>query len=287
MRAMRAFVASANAMSFRRAADRLYLTASAVSHQVKQLEEVLGRRLFQRLPRGLKLTRDGQRLLDDLQPLLEQLDQVVDEHSVDAKNETVRLVAQPLFASELLVPRLRHFLDRHPEIEISVESPATDESCAEADASIRIYEAPPANCHSDRLFRLRLIPVGTASLYDDIRIVGGRVSRAFPIIEHDARINAWADWQKSAGISLPKDCPVIRLNSTVSISRAAEEGLGAALLPERLCASQIASGHLVPLFERSLTTNESYYFACNTSDIDRPGIAALRRWVLQEFDSER
>ena len=88
MRALRAFYAAAQRGSFRAAAEDLFLTSSAVSHQIKQLERTLGTRLFLRQPRSLKLTDAGRALFDDLEPILEELDIVIERHGKQAGRST-------------------------------------------------------------------------------------------------------------------------------------------------------------------------------------------------------
>lgn len=285
MRALRAFCAAAEHNSFRLAANDLYLTASAVSHQIKQLEDTLGRRLFIRQPRSLQLSEAGQALANDLRPILNDLDVAVDYHSGQAGRSELRLSVQPFFASELLVPRLSAFLDGNPQMSITVDT-TNDETKRydrSADVSIRLFSSPPANLISDRLFGLRLLPVGAPAFYDSIKVVAGRITSDFPLIVHDARPKAWQQWQKSAGISLPRNAKTIRLNSMNSVARAAEQGLGAALMPAQLCNAWIESGTLIPLFEHELESREAYYLTYDGNNSNADRIDTFRAWVLQEF----
>ena len=285
MRALRAFCAAAEHASFRLAAEHLYLTASAVSHQIKQLEDTLGERLFIRQPRSLKLSDAGQALVSDLRPILEDLDDIVERHSQHAGRQELRLSVQPFFASELLVPRLSAFLDANACMSITVDT-TDDESeryDRSADVSIRLFSSPPAKLISDRLFALRLLPVGAPAFYDRIKVVAGRITSDFPLIVHDARPKAWQQWQKSAGISLPRNAKTIRLNSMTSVARAAEQGLGAALMPAQLCNSWIESGALTPLFEHELESREAYYLTHDGNNSNADRIDTFRTWVLQEF----
>lgn len=285
MRALRAFCAAAEHNSFRLAANDLYLTASAVSHQIKQLEDTLGRRLFIRQPRSLQLSEAGQALANDLRPILNDLDVAVDYHSGQAGRSELRLSVQPFFASELLVPRLSAFLDANPQMSITVDT-TNDETKRydrSADVSIRLFSSPPANLISDRLFGLRLLPVGAPAFYDSIRVVAGRITSDFPLIVHDLRPKAWQQWQRSAGISLPRHVKTIRVNSMTSVARAAEQGLGAALMPAQLCNPWIESGALTPLFEHELDSRESYYLTYDGNNSNADRIDTFRTWVLQEF----
>jgi LysR family transcriptional regulator, glycine cleavage system transcriptional activator len=286
MRALRAFCAAAERGSFRLAADELFLTASAVSHQIKQLEEVLGMTLFSRKPRSLKLTDAGRALLHDLGPILEDLDIVIERNSRRQGRAPLKLSVQPLFASELLVPRLSKFLRAHADISISVETSDAEIGSVDrtADVTIRLFTTPPDNLNSDRLFDIRLIPVASPDFYDSVKVVAGRVTSTFPLIVHDARPKAWKQWQASSGIRVPRDAPTIRLDSMLSVQQAAEQGLGAALMPVQLCGAKFATGKLAAIFEHELKVEEAYYLICNGAESSY--VSTFRDWVLHEFAQE-
>ncbi|MEL7186298.1 MAG: LysR family transcriptional regulator [Pseudomonadota bacterium] len=284
MRAMRAFAAAARRLSFRQAAEDLYLTASAISHQVKQLETEFGVALFRRLPRNLELTAAGRQFADDLQPVLDQLDEVVSRHCKLSVTDEVSIAVRPLFANELLMPSLGHFLETHPDFRISVEtSEDVDADNAACDASFRLFSHPPAKGEWDRLFAVSLMPVGTVDLYDRISIVSGRIRDPIPLVVHNRRPNAWRDWQKASGLKLPKNCPVIKVNSSLSVARAAEKGLGAALLPADLIETSLLSGAFVPLFDQVLESGEAFYFGSDQALRKDKPFADFRAWVLQQF----
>jgi len=268
MRALRAFCAAAENESFRLAADDLFLTASAVSHQIRQLESALGVELFKRSARSLSLTDAGIALADDLRPTLEDLDVVIQRNS--------RVAGQEEFFAD------------NPDISVTVDTSDddADKIARSADVSIRLFSSPPATDIRDRLFALRLIAVGSPEFYDDVKVVSGRITSRFPLIVHDARPRAWQRWQRSSGITLPGQGKIIRLNSMISIARAAEQGLGAALMPAQLCDVRIRSGSLVPLFAHELDYSEAYYLTCSGAAAAQPHIATFRRWLLRELALE-
>ena len=244
--------------------------------------------LFKRTARSLRLTDAGIALADDLRPTLEDLDQVIQRNSRVVGQEVLKLSVQPFLANELLVPRLAEFFADNPDISVTVDTSDGDADKIDrsADVSIRLFSAPPATDIWDRLFALRLVPVGSPGFYDDVKVVGGRVTSKFPLIVHDARPKAWQRWQRSSGITLPGQSKIIRLNDMVSIARAAEQGLGAALMPAQLCDARIRSGSLVPIFEHELEYSEAYYLTCSDAAAAQPHIATFRRWLLQELALE-
>ncbi|MEJ2127603.1 MAG: LysR substrate-binding domain-containing protein [Woeseiaceae bacterium] len=285
LRGLRTFCVAAQHTSFRSAADELFVTASAVSHQVRNLEEEFDLQLFDRSGRSLQLTADGQALYDDVSPLIAQLDEVTTRHRNLRPRDILRISVQPFFASELFVPRLPDFRRQHPDIEIKVDT--SDESSekhpAGSDVSIRVFSSPPDSMPSDRLFALRLVPAASAEFRDKVKLQGRRIRGDFPVIVHESRPRAWLDWQKKSGISVPTGSASLRLDSMIAVARAAERGLGAALVPSQLSDSWFDTGALVKLFPEELPTDDAYYLVCRKEDEGNENVQLLRSWVLSQF----
>jgi LysR family glycine cleavage system transcriptional activator len=289
LRGLRAFCLAAEHESFRDAAEKLFITASAVSHQIKNLEDELGQKLFERTSRSLTLTETGRLLLDDIKPLVTRLDEVAARYRVSATRGTLSISVQPFFASEVFIPKLSEFTQGHPDIDIKVDT--SDESAekhpAAADVSIRVFRSAPAGYASDRLFPLRLIPAASPELRKKLVVDATSISGDVPLLVHDSRPTAWRQWSKSSGIEMPRDPSTIRLDSMIAIARAAERGLGVALVPVQLSDGWFASGSLVPLSDHELLTRDAYYFVCRAEDANNATIQTLRSWVLQNFDDRR
>ena len=285
LRELRTFCVAAEHSSFRDAAERLYVTASAVSHQIKNLETELGKKLFDRGPRSITLTDDGELLYKDVQPLLTQIEDVSARHRAASSRSELRISVQPFFASELFAPKLSAFRELHPDIDITVDT--SDESMekhpATADASIRVFKSPPTDFAYEELFPLRLIPAGSPDFYDGIKVKSNRVVTSFPIVVHESRPKAWKQWERSAGIQLPRSPSIVRMDSMIAVARAAERGLGAALVPMPLSEKWFQDATLVPLFDHELVTKDTYYFVCREDKKDDVNIGLLRDWVLHEF----
>jgi LysR family glycine cleavage system transcriptional activator len=286
LRGLRTFCIAAEHASFRDAAEKLFITASAVSHQIRNLEEELGQKLFERTSRSLTLTDAGRSLLDDIKPLITRLDEVATRHRVAMTRSTLSISVQPFFASEVFIPKLPEFTRSHPEIDIKVDT--SDESAekhpATADVSIRVFRSAPEGLSSDRLFPLRLIPAASPELRRKMVVDETSIAGDVPLLVHDNRPKAWRQWQQSSGIEIPQDASIIRLDSMIAIARAAERGLGVALVPVELSDAWFESGSLVALSDHELLTRDAYYFVCRTDDADNETIRTLRRWVLQNFD---
>lgn len=285
LRGMRTFCAAARALSFRVAAEKLFVTASAVSHQIKSLEEELGVSLFVRTNRSLELTDAGQALFDELDPLMLEIDRVTSRFRARADRGTLRISVQPFFASELFVPRLAEFTAAHPEIDMHIDT--SDESPEKhppsADVSIRVFRKAPAGLAAVAFFPLRLVPACSAALRK--KILGRRKTPAgpFPIIVHTRRSNQWQLWSESAGIDMPEPSSIVQLDSTVAVVRAAEQGLGVALVPMPSSTRLFEAGQLVPLYDHEATTPERYYFVSSPEAAATKPVQALRQWVLKTF----
>ena len=285
LRGIRTFCVAARYESFRDAAERMFVTASAVSHQIKNLEEELGLQLFERNARNLKLTDAGKALFDDVNPLIEQLDDTVARYQRSKPRSRLNISVQPFFASELFVPKLPEFTQANPDIDIKIDT--SDESAEKHadswDASIRVFKSPPAGLISHRLFPLRLIPAGSPEFRDKLVVKKKRVQSDFPLIVHEGRGNAWKKWQRVSGIELPEKSSSVRLASMIAVVRAAERGLGAALVPIELSQGWFDSGSLVALFDTPLVTNESYYFVSDEDSAELENVRLLREWALKTF----
>lgn len=287
LRGLRTFCVAAGHESFRTAADELFVTASAVSHQIKNLEQELGQKLFDRSNRDLRLTEAGQSLYSDVHPLIQKIHTVADRFASAKSRSSLRVSVQPFFASELFVPRLPEFASEHPKIDIKVET--SDESSEKhptlSDASIRIFKDPPASLSADSLLPLRLVVAGSPDFHRDLKVKNREIVSEFPIIVHDNRPKAWKKWARSADIKLPTDSRNIRLDSMIAIVRAAERGLGAALIPTRLSDSWFKSGALIQLFDEELVTSDCYYLVSTHSAAGEKNVQLFRDWVLKIFGS--
>ncbi len=285
LRGLRTFCVAAKHQSFRVAGEALFITSSAVSHQIKGLEQELGHQLFDRNSRELSLTETGQSLYDEIRPLIEKLNEVAASYKAGAAKSSVRISVQPFFASEYFVPRLSEFAAQHPEIDIHVGT--SDESSekhpADSDLSIRLFRSPPADLLSYPLFPLRMVAAGSPDFKKAMTVKKKVIVGEFPMIVHETRPKAWAQWAADAGITLPKENKVIRLDSMIAVVRAAERGIGAALVPVPIGDLWFKEGSIVRLFKQEYVADVSYYLACKKDRATDPNVLILRDWILENF----
>jgi LysR family glycine cleavage system transcriptional activator len=285
LRGLRTFCIAARYGSFRAAAEELFITASAVSHQIKSLEEELGEQLFDRNSRELSLTDIGESLYEDVSPLIEQLDAVAARYKKGGIRSSIRISVQPFFASEYFVPRLSEFTAKHPEIDIQVgtsdESP--EKLPADADLSIRLFRSPPPDTPSNLLFPLRMVPAGSPAFKKNMVVKKKAITSKFPIIVHETHPKAWAQWSDSTGIELPENTKITRLDSMIAVVRAAEQGIGAALVPVPLADLWFQQGSIVRLFDNELIADVNYYLVCKEDRVDDHDVRLLRDWIVRNF----
>jgi LysR family glycine cleavage system transcriptional activator len=257
-----------------------------VSHQIKSLEQELGQQLFERSSRSLRLSRVGVAMFEEACPLMAGLDEVAARYRQRDVRRVLRISVQPFFASELFVPRLSEFTEKHPDLNLIVDtSNESSEILPEnADVGIRLFRSPPEN--ASFLFPLRLVPVGSPEFKDGMTVEDGRITSKFPIIVHETRPTAWQQWATTSGVGLPGNGNVIRLDSMIAIARAAQRGLGAALVPAALSDDWFESGSLVRLFDVELVSEDGYYLLCRDDKSDETDVLLLRDWVLQNFNEE-
>ena len=285
LRGLRTFCVAARYESFTAAGEELFITASAVSHQVKSLETELGQQLFERSSRELKLTETGRALYEEVSPLIDQLNEIAASYKSSGRRSSIRISVQPFFASEFFVPRLSEFTARHPEIDIQVGT--SDESSekhpSDADLSIRLFKSPPADMTSNLLFPLRMVPAGSPDFKKSMTVRKKAIVSDFPLIVHETRPKAWKRWSKASGIELPRDSKVTRLDSMIAVVRAAERGIGAAMVPVPIADQWFKQGSIVRLFKDVLVADVSYYLVCKPGREDDPGVGLLREWILEKF----
>lgn len=285
LRGLRTFCVAAEHESFRTAGDVLFITASAVSHQIKSLEQEIGQSLFERGKRDLKLTSVGRSFYEDINPLVAKLNKVATGYIKQLGRSTVRISVQPFFASEFFIPRLSQFTADNPDIDIRVgtSDETTEHHPPTADLSIRLFRSPPKDLTSNLLFPLRMVPAGSPAFREALKVAKKKIVSEFPLIVHDSRPKAWSHWSASSGIDLPDDSKTTQLESMIAIVRAAEQGIGAALVPIPLANLWFEQGSIVRLFKQEYVADVSYYLVCRDDKCGDPNVQRLRTWILQNF----
>ena len=285
VRGLRTFCVAARRLSFKEAAAELSVTPSAVSHQIKGLEQQLQGPLFERRTREIALTEFGATLFAQVEPLLTELDRVTARFLRNGQRRVLKISLLPFFASEMFIPRLSAFADTHRAIDIRVDTAEAGAlHGAGSDASILLLPSrPSADLAAHALFALRLAPACSPPLAVTLKLGDPRALLATTLIVHKARPHAWQDWFARMSIALDRPPKVIHLDSMFAVARAAERGLGVALVPVPLSNSWFASGALMRPCIGELVTTDRYYFVYRNAAANDPDVCALRDWAIATF----
>jgi LysR family transcriptional regulator, glycine cleavage system transcriptional activator len=289
LRFLKTFHIAARRGSFKAASDELFVTASAVSHQIKALEDQLGLMLFNRGARTLTLTPAGTYYIEHIEAVFSRLELATEQLHMRFAREVVRLKIPPFFASELLLPRLASFSAMHADTDIQIATDFTPnkEHGADCDVSVVVGNGQWNDVQATELFAQTYVPACSPTMLHGAHIRDAADLAQRPLIAHNQRPDLWDRWAAMAGIESLRPKQLIHFDTMSAVVHAAEQGVGIALVSAPLSASRFNSGTLTRLFDRELATGESYYLVTRRPDTDRPGVAHLIGWMLRQFGDSR
>jgi LysR family transcriptional regulator, glycine cleavage system transcriptional activator len=279
---LRAFSHAARTLSFKRAAQELHVSASALSRQIQALEEHLGVALFQRLNPGLALTAEGQRYLRMVDSALAQLEAAQDQF---AARRPLRVSALESFSESWLVPNLSEFEAAHPDVPIELEATLryADFTRDAVDVAIRFGTGPWDGLHSEPLLDLDFFPVCSPALAAGDPPLRQPADLAHHTLIHVAQTpDAWAQWLRTAGVAFEALRNVTYDHVSIALS-AAESGQGVAISTAILCARRIAARRLCRPFRETTRSEATYHFVCRPESLESPRITALRDWLVERL----
>ena len=290
--AMRTFEAAARHLSFSRAAEELGVTPAAVSHLVRELEDQLRLKLFERTTRAVRPTRAGEILAEAVDEALDGIGRAVARLSDAEGRPHLTVSAAPSFAAKWLVPRLDRFLSRAPDVEVRVDvSPRlVDLAREDVDVGIRYGTGNYPGLEVDRLFGETVVPVCSPALMRGPRpLRHPRDLRHHTLVHVDwqARGEIWPTWQMwllAMGVSDIDTSGGIHFDLGSLAIQAAIDGQGVALGDGSLIAPDLAAGRLVKPFDLSLEAGRrfAYFLVTAPQALERPLVATFRTWVLEE-----
>lgn len=288
LNALRAFEAAARHLSFTRAAGELHVTQAAISHQVKALEEHLGRKLFRRLNRALLLTDDGQAYLPSVSRAFTLLNEATSNLLTKQAPGPLTVSALPSFAARWLVPRLGRFHKIRPDIDLRIDPSAqlTDFTDGDVNVCIRYGRGKYPGLRADWLMTEDIFPVCSPALLDGPHPITDPQDLEHQVLLHDDGHGDWRTWLLAAGVNLanPMRGPIFTDSSM--LIQAAMAGQGVALARGVLAADELAAGRLVRPFTLSLPTEYAYYLVYPAESAEQPKVAAFRNWIISEARSE-
>ena len=292
LKALKVFEVSARLGSFARAAQELCVTQTAVSHQIKVLEEFVGGTLFERLPNGLMLTALGHTIRPGITAGFERFEAALAllPRGQPRGTETLVISALPSFTQEWLMPRLCQFRDLRPDIDIMVRTDykMVDLFDSDVDVAIRFSRADfHRDLTADLLSTEKVVPVcsraildrepGTYSIQDvpKFRLLNSSVRMV-----HEPWMS-WELWLEEAGLEHGDFTTGPCFSDPLLILRAAIAGKGLVLGRSMLVRDHLRAGRLVVPFDNwEKPIFASYFVVSTTANAQRDSVAALRAWLL-------
>lgn len=281
LNALRAFEASARHLSFTGAAHELHVTQSAISAQVKNLEQRLGSALFRRLPRGLVLTDEGQALLPMLSDSFKRMAAVLGQFERGRLREPLTVAAVGTYAVGWLMPRLERFTLDHPFVDLRLQTHNNQVNLAGEglDFAIRFGDGSWHGTWAEALQQAPLSPVCSPELAaslgspDDL---GGRT------LLRSYRSDEWPAWFEAAGVT-PHVLRGPVFDTSLAMASAAMQGFGVALLPPSMFMLELRQGRLVQPFDVQITQGR-YWLTRLKSRPPSTAMNEFRDWLLQEVE---
>lgn len=284
-KALLAFQAAATAETLARAAERLGVTESAVSHQVRHLERLLETNLFDRSGGRLRLTRAGAAYLARIEPALNALHEASEALRPAAGRNQVRITLPPSLAVTWLIPRLSQLEAAHPDLELQLVTTTRvlDLAREQIDLAIRYGRGGWPRVESEKLFEDMATPVcapgylapgaDPAEALAQVRLI---VNRSIP--------GEWAEWAAARGLPAPALDEAVELDAIEQTLQLAEAGHGLAVGRAPFITDRLARGALIAPFGAGGPTGAAFYL-CRPSEAEaRPAVARVKRWLLAEAD---
>jgi LysR family glycine cleavage system transcriptional activator len=287
--AVRAFEAAARHLSFTHAAEELYVTHGAISHQVRNLEQYLGCALFRRLHRRIVLTAAGEGLFAKVRVAFDLLEMTTAQVATAYTKRPLVVSCIATFSMRWLMPRLHQFQARHPDIDLHLCAPDSPVECPrdDIDVSIRAGLAHESEELEHQAFLDEEFgPVCSPALMQRCPLVRPEDLHQHTLLHTETRKHAWHDWLRITGVAGVEPTAGQRFETFYFLLQAAASGFGVAIGPYPLVADDIATGRLIAPFgfvPHGLSMYVSYPKARATD----PQLMAFRDWLLEAGRASR
>lgn len=280
LNALRAFEASARHLSFTKAAIELCVTQAAVSHQVKSLETRLNVTLFERLPRGLMLTSEGETLLPALRDAFDRIAGTLEQFEGGHYREVLRVGAVGTFAVGWLLPRIRAFQSQHPfiDLRLSTNNNRVDVAAEGLDYAIRFGSGAWHGIEALRLLEAPLSPLCVPEIATQLDVPADLLKQT---LLRSYRADEWSQWFAAAGLEanlLPLKS--IIFDSSLAMMEAALQGVGVALAPPLMFSRHLLAEGIRQPFDITVTMG-SYWLTRLQSRLETPAMSAFRQWLCE------
>lgn len=287
--ALRSFEAAGRHLSFSRAAEELFVSQAAVSRQIRELERLVGRPLFERLHRRVRLTEAGHELLGQLVQSFDAIDRKLSEIQARPQGSMVKVSTEPFFAGAWLMPRLNRFRVLHPGIDVTVDvsTRLVEFRTHEADLAVRHSETRSEwpRTQARHLFESPATPVVSPELLANGPPLKTVADLASHTLLHEENRDGWARWLKAAGAeTVTTGRGPIFADGTLT-TRAAALGHGVALGDLFMNAAELRDGSLVQPYRVTLPFGSYWLVAPDFDALSEPA-RVFADWLVAEIEAE-
>ena len=284
--ALRALDALARTGSLTKAAESLFVTHGAISHQLKALEAELGVPLVVRVGRGVRLTDEGDRLAQRFRAALAEIADAMREARERRNPRQLRVTVIPSFAARWLLPRIGRFIAAHPDIDVDVRANGAiaDFRHDDVDCGIRHGAGQWPGVIAEHLLDDDYFPVCSP------RIAGGKLPRtpgdlaSYTLLRGDNEF--WQPWFEAAGLDWPEPSRGPMFSDSAHMMQAAAEGQGVALGRQTLLGNDLVNGVLVRLFDISVRSPYRTFLVYPPRLAESPKLAVFRQWLRDEIAAD-
>jgi DNA-binding transcriptional LysR family regulator len=286
------FEAAARHLSFTKAAAERFVTQSAMSRQMRALEDDLGVALFQRRHRALVLTADGARLLALCTSVLTQVRATVRELRAPLQREVLSLTTTPGLASFWLIPRLPAFTLAHPGIDVRLDATFEMRQLAAEGFDLAIRYARPEKVAGTALFGESMLPVCSPKLLRRVPLARPEDLAAHTLLQLAPHATGglpieWEPWLQAIGLPMLQPASRLTLSGYNEVVAAAVAGQGVALGRRPLVDALLRERQLVAPLSASMATPRSYILVVDPAARARPAVRALEAWLIAQAAAER
>lgn len=284
---LRAFEAAARLESFTLAAEELHLTQSAISHQVRELEEHFGRQLFMRRNRRVEPTAEGRRLLETLSRVFDAIDLACKEVRLAPRAQVLALHCSPSFAVNWLGPRLPFFMKSHPDITIRMTTSSEPIDLLRMnELDMAISYGPPqkrAAIIVHPLGKERIVPLCSPALVKK-GLPAGKLITRLPLIDSPLSKATWASWFSLNRLDMPDRARSSFDRAALAISAAADQ-LGVALESTRLAEKSLRKRELIELGKHDFIAieQETHFLYFRSGEARLPKIEQFHDWLFAQI----
>ncbi len=289
LNSLRVFEAAARHLSFTRAAEELFVTQAAVSHQIKALEEFLSLKLFRRRNRSLLLTEEGQSYFLDIKDIFTSIAEATDKVLERSEKGALTISLPPSFAIQWLVPRLADFNAQEPDIDVRIKAVDMEEGSLTDDVDVAIYYGRGnwPGLRADKLYQEYLIPLCSPSLLLGTKPLESLSDLRLHTLLHDTSRKDWKQFTRQYNIDgINVNHGPIFSHSTM-VLQAAVHGQGVTLGNNVLAQPEIEAGRLIAPFDEVLISKNAFYVVCHEQQADMGRIATFRDWMLATARKEQ